>query len=146
MKLGVPIVSTPLGVEGMHVQDGIDGLVARSPEEFARKAMEAYTDCRLWQRLMLGGYQNIKQYFSIEAARPAVLETVRQVGAGPQALGPQRSKCRATQRHEPHVEAHQPQEQQQQLLQAAQPQQQLVQAAQPELQVAQSQAQQKLVQ
>eukprot|EP00887_Chlorella_sp_A99_P006816 scaffold2.g6816.t1 len=92
MKLGVPIVSTPLGVEGMHVRDGLDGLVARSPSEFAAKVVQAYTDCRLWQRLMLGGYQNIKQHFSVDAARPAVLETLRHVGAGPRSIG-ERHKC-----------------------------------------------------
>lgn len=80
MKQGVPIVSTPLGVEGMHVRDGVDGLVAHMPQEFAAKVVRVYTDCKLWQRLALGGFENIKAWFSIEAARPAVLETLRHVG------------------------------------------------------------------
>lgn len=39
--------------------------------------MEAYTDCQLWERLVDGGHRNIKQHFSVEMARPVVLQVGR---------------------------------------------------------------------
>ena len=40
---------------------------------------QAYTDCALWGRLAAGGYRNVRQHFSVEVARHAVLK-VRCVG------------------------------------------------------------------
>ena len=35
MKLGVPVVATPLAMEGMHAADGQDCLLASDPAQFA---------------------------------------------------------------------------------------------------------------
>ena len=37
MKLGVPVVATPLAMEGTHGRDGDNCLVASDPAEFAAK-------------------------------------------------------------------------------------------------------------
>lgn len=124
MKYGVPVVATPLAVEGMFAQDGEECLIAWSAEEFAEKVIvctdqlqigpqllcckspptalgeaapavrsvhaaheiaawlhaqvvRAYTDCQLWSRLVRGGHANMLGHFSMESARPAVLEVRR---------------------------------------------------------------------
>lgn len=83
MKYGVPVVATPIAVEGMYGQDGINCMIATSPEEFARKIVQLHTDCSLWQRLVDGGRRVMKEYFSIEANRPAFLQALSDVGHGP---------------------------------------------------------------
>lgn len=37
MAAGVPVVATPIAVEGMHATDGVDCLVAATAGDFARK-------------------------------------------------------------------------------------------------------------
>lgn len=74
MKFGVPVVATPVAVEGMHGQDGVDCMVANNPEDFAKKIVQLHSDCDLWQRLVAGGRKNMIDHFSVETARPIMLE------------------------------------------------------------------------
>ena len=74
MKFGVPVVATPVAVEGMHGQDGMDCMVANNPDDFARKIVQLHEDCDLWHRLVAGGRKNMIDHFSIETARPIMLE------------------------------------------------------------------------
>jgi hypothetical protein len=93
MKYGVPVVATPLAVEGMHATDGADCMVASTPEEFVSKSLAVYTDCPLWARLVEGGYANLRQHFSYEHAKPILLQAYADVGHGP--LDPRaRGMCR----------------------------------------------------
>lgn len=81
MKSGVPVVATPLAVEGMHATDSRDCLLATGPRQFAAAVVSAYTDCPLWKRLVTGGHANMAAHFSMEAATPALLQVrVGQVG------------------------------------------------------------------
>ena len=52
---GLPVVTTPVGAEGMDLRDGEDVLVADGAEAFAVAVVRAYTDAQLWQRLREGG-------------------------------------------------------------------------------------------
>ena len=40
MKYGTPMVTTPLAVEGMYASDGVDCMVATSPQGFADKVLQ----------------------------------------------------------------------------------------------------------
>lgn len=82
MKLGVPVVGTRTALEGMHARDGINCLIGDDAEALADKVARLFKDCVLWERLALGGFENMRQYFSIESARPAVLDTLRKVRLG----------------------------------------------------------------
>ncbi len=44
MSYGLPVVATSPAAEGMHVRDGVDLLVADSPDEFADAVVRGYTD------------------------------------------------------------------------------------------------------
>lgn len=77
MKYGVPVVATPLAVEGMFPKDGEDCLVAASAQEFASKVVQAYTDWGLWERLVRGGHRNVKLHFSLERAKAMTLQVRR---------------------------------------------------------------------
>ncbi len=76
MKLGVPVVATRIAVEGMHIQNGRECLVADSPQEFALQVAKLYTDCELWSRLVNAAYRNIERHFSVPVARRQLLEAL----------------------------------------------------------------------
>jgi len=72
MAHGQPVVATHAAVEGMHLRDGEDVLVAGDAAAFAEAVVRLYTDRALWERLSLGGMDNIARHFSLDAARDAV--------------------------------------------------------------------------
>ncbi|HJR73512.1 MAG TPA: glycosyltransferase [Luteimonas sp.] len=75
MAHGQPVVATPCAVEGMHLRDGHDVLVAESAEDFAAAVLRLYEDEALWETLSRNGLDNVARHFSPDAAR----ETVRRV-------------------------------------------------------------------
>ncbi|CAF2120977.1 unnamed protein product [Rotaria magnacalcarata] len=92
MKLGVPIVATPIAVEGMNVNDGQDCLVADSPRDFARSIISLFQDCHLWERLSHGGYNNVIEHFSTKRAERALINLLSRFGVQPMKLE-NRSQC-----------------------------------------------------
>ncbi|GAB2501780.1 glycosyltransferase [Lysobacter humi (ex Lee et al. 2017)] len=69
MAHGQPVVATGCAVEGMHLRDGEDVLVADTPEAFADAVLRLYRDEALWNRLAAAGRANIERHFSLDAAR-----------------------------------------------------------------------------
>ncbi len=72
MAHGLPVVATPLAVEGMHVADGESALVAANAQGFADAIARAHGDEALWSRLASGGLANVATHFSFDAARAAL--------------------------------------------------------------------------
>jgi len=72
MSYGLPVVATPIAVEGMHVVPGVDVMVADSAAEFAAAIRSAYDDETLWQALSANGLANVREHFSFDAARAAL--------------------------------------------------------------------------
>ncbi|KAF1708721.1 glycosyltransferase [Pseudoxanthomonas sacheonensis] len=75
MAHGQPVVATLCAVEGMHLQDGVDVLVADDARAFADAVVRLYSDEELWNRLARNGLENVARHFSLDAAR----ETVRKI-------------------------------------------------------------------
>lgn len=73
MSHGLPVVGTSPSVEGMYLQDGLEVLVADDPLDFARAIVRLHTDPVLWNRLSAASLENVRKYFSSDAAW-AVLE------------------------------------------------------------------------
>jgi glycosyltransferase involved in cell wall biosynthesis len=69
MSYGLPVVATPVAVEGMYLQHGDNVLVAESATEYADAIASLYTDDSLWDSLADGGKANIRQCFSRSVAR-----------------------------------------------------------------------------
>ena len=69
MSRGVPVVATPASVEGMHLVEGEEVLVASDPEGFADAVARVYMDEALWNRLSAGGLANVDRHFSSAVAR-----------------------------------------------------------------------------
>lgn len=72
MAHGQPVVATSTAVEGMNVRPGADALVADDADAFADAVVHAYEDEALWLRLSDNGLENVRRYFSFEAARDAL--------------------------------------------------------------------------
>jgi GT2 family glycosyltransferase len=83
MAHGQPVVATSCAVEGMHLQDGADVLVADEPQAFADAVVRLYGDEDLWNRLSRNGLENVARHFSMDAARGVV----RRIFLGKSQLG-----------------------------------------------------------
>lgn len=72
MAHGQPVVATTCAVEGMYLRDEVDVLVADEAQAFAAAVVRLYQDEALWNRLAANGLENIRQHFSLDAARDVV--------------------------------------------------------------------------
>lgn len=69
LSLGLPIVTTTIGAEGMGLTHGENVLIADSPEEFAEAVVALYMDDTLWRRISQNGLRYIEDNFSPSAVR-----------------------------------------------------------------------------
>jgi glycosyltransferase involved in cell wall biosynthesis len=69
MSFGVPVVSTSIGGEGMHLTHEKNILIADGPAEFARQVIRLHRDRQLWTALSTNGLKNIEEHFSRAAAK-----------------------------------------------------------------------------
>lgn len=72
MAHGQPVVATSIAIEGMHLANGEDVLVADDAAAFAAALLRLYQDEVLWNRLSANGLTNVSRHFSIEAATATV--------------------------------------------------------------------------
>jgi len=72
MSYGVPVIATAVAVEGMHLKQGQDVLLADTADAFARAAGQLQQDGDLWQRLSLASIDNVKRHFSSRLAYEAL--------------------------------------------------------------------------
>ena len=75
MSHGVPVIATPIAVEGMQLTDGVDVLVADDAAAFVDAVQRLQRDEALWRQLSQHGLDNVRQHFSATAAA-AVLHRV----------------------------------------------------------------------
>ena len=76
MACGLPVVATAVAAEGMNLQDGIDLLIADSPQAFAAAVIRLYNDPVLWRRLVEGGKRSIEENFSRTRAKRTLSKLV----------------------------------------------------------------------
>ena len=72
MAHGLPVVATTAAVEGMHLREGEDVLVADDIAGFADAVLRLMDDESLWSRLSANGRDNVARHFSLDAARAVV--------------------------------------------------------------------------
>jgi GT2 family glycosyltransferase len=76
MSYGLPVVATPMAVEGMHVRAGEEVLVAVDADAFAAAVVSLYADESAWNRLSRNGLANVAEHFSFAAAETAIRRIV----------------------------------------------------------------------
>jgi O-antigen biosynthesis protein len=80
MSFGVPVVSTSIGAEGMHLTHEENILLADDPQEFARQVIRLHRDRELWTALSRNGLRNIEEHFSSAAAKRNLEELLGDLG------------------------------------------------------------------
>jgi glycosyltransferase involved in cell wall biosynthesis len=72
MAHGLPVVATTPAVEGMHLVDGEDVLIADDAAGFADAVLRVHDDEALWNRIAVLGRDNVARHVSADAARATV--------------------------------------------------------------------------
>jgi glycosyltransferase involved in cell wall biosynthesis len=65
---GLPLITTPIGAEGMNLIDGEHCMISENPDEFAEKTIQVYNNEKLWSKLSKNG-MDIAQEYSAEKAK-----------------------------------------------------------------------------
>lgn len=64
MARGIPIVTTPIGAEGIKVRDGIDIMIGNNPHEIIFKVIILLNNKRIWIKIGSWARKTIKQYYT----------------------------------------------------------------------------------
>lgn len=84
---GLPVVTTPIGAEGLGLVDREHAMIAADAAEMAAKIVEAYRDDVLWRRLAAQGRAHLQATLGYDAVRATIEEILRDVRAGRDARG-----------------------------------------------------------
>jgi GT2 family glycosyltransferase len=76
MEYGVPVVSTPIGVEGMFMKDGESCLIADDAVGFAAAILSIYNDEALWNSVRDKARLVLNKHFSNEAAKKGLVTAI----------------------------------------------------------------------
>ncbi|HYU77379.1 MAG TPA: glycosyltransferase [Vicinamibacterales bacterium] len=74
MACGVPVVAAAVGVNREIVQDGINGFLASTPEEWVEKLDRLLTDEALRARMRLAARRTIEERYSIQVTGPRLVD------------------------------------------------------------------------
>ena len=72
LSYGIPVVSTPLGIEGTEIAHDKHVLVADDRLAFAEAVLRVYRSLELWERLSKAGQELVKESFSLERGKTAL--------------------------------------------------------------------------
>jgi glycosyltransferase involved in cell wall biosynthesis len=76
----VPVVSTPIGAEGLEVADGRELLLAHTPEEMAGHCVRLWQDQDLRSRIICDAYSWVQSKHATSALDRALAEAFRLTG------------------------------------------------------------------
>jgi GT2 family glycosyltransferase/glycosyltransferase involved in cell wall biosynthesis len=85
MAAGLPFVTTPTGAEGLGLADLEDVLVADSPADLARLALELYENAELWSDVQGRLLDLARRRFGRDSFRRTLIEAFATVGIAPPA-------------------------------------------------------------
>lgn len=77
--LGAPVVSTPIGAEGLMCTHGSDILIAENPEKMASYIIRVLSDARLRRTLAQNGRNLVCRLYSEAAAKAGILKAFQSV-------------------------------------------------------------------
>ena len=80
MASGLPVVTTPLGAEGLHARSEVELLIAADDTAFVEAVVRLYRDDELWTTLSAAGRALAARCFGPQVARTALAEIVARTG------------------------------------------------------------------
>ena len=84
MALGVPVVSTSKGAEGLEVIDGEHLLIGDTPNIFAKNVIQLLKNNELRKELVIRARKLIKMKYDMEVVIPQFENLVQKVGTNSQ--------------------------------------------------------------
>jgi glycosyltransferase involved in cell wall biosynthesis len=87
MACGVPVVAAAVGVNREIIQDGENGFLAATEDEWVQKIARLLSDRELRQRFAVAGRRTIEERYSRETNAPKIAATLRAVVEGRAADG-----------------------------------------------------------
>jgi len=81
MAWGIPVVTTTIGAEGMGLQDGVDALVADTPEDFAQRIIQLHENPELWDSVAQNARKRVKREWSPDAVDRSLTEILAGIRA-----------------------------------------------------------------
>jgi GT2 family glycosyltransferase len=82
MSLGLPVVTTSVGAEGMGLLHEVHALIADDPEGFADAVLRLYHDDALWERLSVEAARLAAREWAPAVMRDRLRDLVRRAAAG----------------------------------------------------------------
>jgi len=79
MGMGIPAVASPVGINGEIINDGVNGFLADSDEEWIEKLSQLIENEALRQRLGFMGRKTVEERYSIKVNRSKLLEILHKV-------------------------------------------------------------------
>ncbi|MEK9654786.1 MAG: glycosyltransferase family 4 protein, partial [Halieaceae bacterium] len=79
LSFGLPVVGTPIALEGMGLIDGEHVLMASEPEAFASAMVEAHSDEAVWHKLSRNGRASLEGRFTPDVAQNALQSALESV-------------------------------------------------------------------
>lgn len=79
MALGIPSIISPVGVNSEIIQDGKNGFLANTEEEWVEKISQLVENPELRRELGVKGRQTVVEKYSVEAWKDAYLDTMNNV-------------------------------------------------------------------
>ena len=78
---GLPVVTTPIGAEGLGAVDGEHMLIGETPEELAERVLRVLADDELWRRLSVAGQRLVAGRCSPEVTSRRLAELMEELSA-----------------------------------------------------------------
>ena len=83
LALGLPVVTTAAGAEGLYLRDSQEALLAETPADFAEAIGRLYTDADFWRAIADQGRAHIGKVFSKERLETALEKIIERALAFP---------------------------------------------------------------
>jgi GT2 family glycosyltransferase len=77
LAAGVPVVTTPIGDEGLGLMDGTEALIGEGPDDLARAVVRLFREAGLAERLADGGRAYVDARLSADRTRSVLLDALR---------------------------------------------------------------------
>ena len=88
LSFGLPVVTTPIGAEGIGLIDGDSALISDQAAGLAERIVQAYSDEALWQRLSRNGQAIIEQHYSPATVARQIAALIAPHAVEPEARAP----------------------------------------------------------
>jgi len=82
MAYGLPMVTTMVGAEGMHLVDGEHALIRDDASGFAEAVVELYRNQDLWERIAGNGQARVRSLWTPEVVREKLTDLLDRAGHG----------------------------------------------------------------